>query len=308
MFATPRRLAAAVLAVAVLAAGCAAPAATATWRQVYPLQDMQSFTIAGDGVSVVVAPPPPYPNDHEVSDEEFATTYADAKITAAFPGLPTYAVPRDEYRSSPYGISVGIARMAPDDPAPTVLIGGYSGGAHCCATLQAISLVDGRPVSTILPMKDGEPLTEFPTDLDGDGIRDFEWIDNSLLYAFTSYAGSLPVPRIYNLRRGELVDVSHEARYAPRFREFAAEALAACRSEKSENAGPCAAYAYAMAIQGKAEEGIRTAVTLAEEPSWYPIDCLVDWVDDQCPEGKQRTFAGYEDALRWIMREHGYLP
>lgn len=296
-----------VLALAAALAG-AVPAQAQVWEQVFPLQRMQGFTIEGEGVTVKVTPPPPYPDDREVSDEEHAATYADAKITVQFPGLPIYEAPKDEYRSSPYGISVGIGRMAPDDVSPTVLIGGYSGGMHCCATLQAISLVDGSPVSTLLPMKDGEPVDAFPADIDGDGTRDFEWIDQSLLYAFASYAGSSPVPRIYNLRRAELVDVSREPQFAPLFRTFAAKALAACREEDSESAGPCAAYAYAMAVQGQAEEGIRTAVALAEEPLWYPHDCLAEYVDDRCPEGKERTFAGFEDALRWMMREHGYLP
>jgi hypothetical protein len=296
------------LAALTLAAALAVPAAAQTWEQVYPLQAQKTFTLTGEGVTVTITPPPPYPDDEEVSDEEFQASYEDATITVTYPGMAAYAVPTDTYRSSPYGISVGIGRMAEADAAPTVLIGGYSGGAHCCATLQAVSLVDGRPVSVILPMKDGEPVGEFPEDIDRDGVRDFEWIDNSLLYAFTSYAGSRPVPRIYNLQRGELADVSREPRYGGIFRQFADEALAECRAQDSENAGPCAAYAYAMAVQGEAEDGIRAAVSLAEEPSWYPIDCLVEWVDDQCPEGKERTFAGFEDALRWIMRENGYLP
>src|SRR5688500_3385218 len=207
----------------------AVPAQAQVWEQVFPLQRMQTFTLEDEGVTVTVTPPPPYADDAEISDEEFEATYADAKVTVQFPGLPAYLVPKVEYRSSPYGISVGIGRMAPDDAAPTVLIGGYSGGMHCCATLQVISLVDGAPISTLLPMKDGEPLDAFPTDIDGDGTRDFEWIDQSLLYAFTSYAGSWPVPRIYNLRRGEAVDVSREPRYAPKFRDFAANVLAECR-------------------------------------------------------------------------------
>src|SRR5690606_22399010 len=124
-----------------------------------------------------------------------------------------------------YGISVGIGRMGPDDPAATVLIAGYSGGAHCCATLQAVSLVDGGPVSAILPMKDGAPLDRLPQDLDGDGVRDFRWIDNSLLYAFSSYAASWPVPRIYNLRAGTVADVSREPRFAPIYHKFARQAL-----------------------------------------------------------------------------------
>ena len=285
----------------------AAPAQAQVWEQVFPLQRMQTFTIEGDGVTVTVTPPPPYADDAVISDEEFEATYADAKITVQFPGLPAYAVPKDEYRSSPYGISVGIGRMAPDDAMPTVLIGGYSGGMHCCATLQAISLIDGVPVSTLLPMKDGEPLDAFPVDIDGDGTRDFDWMDQSLLYAFTSYAASWPVPRIYNLRGGEVIDVSREPRYAAKFRDFAAKALAECKVDDVESAAPCAAYAYAMALQGKAEEGIRTAVENAGPPPWYPHDCLAEYVDDQGPEGQERTFAGFEDALRWIMRQHGYL-
>jgi hypothetical protein len=296
-----------LLALAAALAG-AAPAQAQVWEQVFPLQRMQTFTIEGDGVSVTVTPPPPYADDAEISDEEFEATYADAKITVQFPGLPVYEVPKVEYRSSPYGISVGIGRMAPDDAAPTVLIGGYSGGMHCCATLQAISLVDGAPVSALLPMKDGEPVDAFPADIDGDGARDFDWIDQSLLYAFTSYAGSWPVPRIYNLLRGQPVDVSREPRYAAKFREFAANVLAECRVDDSESAGPCAAYAYAMALQGRAEEGIRTAVDLAEAPPWFPHDCLAEYVDDQCPEGQERSFAGFEEALRWMMRKHGHLP
>ncbi len=296
-----------LLAVAAALAG-AAPAQAQVWEQAFPLQRMQTYTIEGEGVTVTVTPPPPYADDAVISDEEFEATYADAKITVLFPGVPAYALPKDEYRSSPYGISVGIGRMAPDDAVPTVLIGGYSGGMHCCATLQVISLVDGAPVSTLLPMKDGEPLDAFPADIDGDGTRDFDWIDHSLLYAFTSYAGSWPVPRIYNLRRGELADVSREPRYASKYRKFSNKALAECRKQDTESAAPCAAYAYAMALQGKAEEGIQTAARFARQPPWYPIDCTVDWVDDVCPEGKQRQFAGFEGALRWIMRENGYLP
>ena len=167
-----------LIAVAAALAG-AVPAQAQVWEQVYPLQRMQTFAIEGEGVTVKVTPPPPYPDGAEVSDEEFAATYADARITVLFPGLPSYEVPKDEYRSSPYGISVGIGRMAPDDAAPTVLIGGFSGGMHCCATLQAISLVDGAPVSTLLPMKDCEPLGAFPTDIDGAPNPYFDDVQNA---------------------------------------------------------------------------------------------------------------------------------
>lgn len=279
-----------------------------TWKQVYPLQDQKTFTIASEGVTVTVTPPPPYPDDEEVSDEEFQATYEDAAITVAFPGMAPFEVPKDRYRSSPYGISVGIGRMAPGDEAPTVLIGGYSGGAHCCATLQTVSLVDGKSVATILPMMDGEPVDKFPRDLDRDGTIDLEWRDDSLRYAFSSGAASWSIPRIYNLRRGAPVDVSRAPGFARIYREFAEDTLKECRSDEGERNGACAAYAYVRAIQGDAEDGVRTAVGLANDSDWYPYDCTVEYVDDRCPEGKERQFAGFEDALRWIMRKNGYLP
>ncbi len=286
-------------AIAVAASIAMTPAAAETWSRVVASDIFAPrptpATVADEGVTVTLTPGPP--------DDE-----SDAIIVVQFPGVAPYQVPTDEYRASIYGISVGIGRMAREDPAPTVLLGGYSGGAHCCATLQVVSLVDGRPTAMILPMTDGEPADAFPTDLDGDGERDIRRDDDSLLYAFTSYAGSTSVPRFYNLRRGELVDVSRKPGFAAIFRDFAEAALAECRKREVESAGPCAAYAYAMALQGKAEEGIRTAVTLSREPVWYPLDCTVEWVDDRCPEGKERTFAGFEDALRWMMRKHGYLP
>jgi hypothetical protein len=294
--------------VAALAVAGTVPAAAETWQEVYPLQDQKTFTVTGEGITVSVTPAPPYDDEAEDAGDEFGESYEDATIVVRFPGLPPFQVPRDEYRSSPYGIGVGIGRLAPDDPAPAVLLAGYSGGAHCCATTQLVSVVDGKPVAVSLPIKDGEPIHEFPRDIDGDGTRDFEWIDGSLLYAFTSYAGSWPVPRIYNVRGGELVDVTREPGFAATLRDFAKESLEACRTADFERAGPCAAYAYTRALQGEAEDGISTAVRYAGEPSWYPTDCTVEYDQNyECPEGKERTFANFEDALRWIMRENGYL-
>src|SRR5688500_18115 len=104
--------------VAIAALICAAPAAAKTWREVVardifaPRQE--PVAIVDGGVTVTVTPGPP--------DDE-----SDAMIIVQFPGVAPYRAPRDEYRKSIYGITVGIGRLAPDDPAPTVLLGGYSG-------------------------------------------------------------------------------------------------------------------------------------------------------------------------------------
>ncbi len=288
------------------ALGLAAPAQARTWKQVYPLQEQKTFTIASEGVTVTVTPAPQF-DDTADAEESFRDSYEDATIEVVFPGLPSFHVPMDKYRPSPYGISIGIGRISTGDAAPTVLIAGYSGGAHCCATLQAVSLVDGVPVATILPMKDGEPVDRFPRDIDRDGTIDIQWADDSLRYSFSSGAASWSVPRIYNLERGQPVDVSREPGFARIYRELAKDTLKECRSDEGERNGACAAYAYVRAIQGDPEDGIRTAVSLATDSDWYPYDCTVDYVDDMCPAGKERQFTGFEDALRWIMRRNGYL-
>jgi hypothetical protein len=291
-----------------LAAALSVPAGARTWKQVFPLQQQKVSTIASEGVTVTLTPPPPAPEDREVSDEEYDALYKDPTIVVTFPGLPPFEVPQDASRSSVYGISVGIGRMSRDDPAPTVLISGYSGGMHCCATLQIVSLVGGAPVVDRLPPMDGEPLDRFPSDIDGDGTRDIRWNDDSLLYQFASHAGSRQVPSIYAIKDGHAVDVSREARFASVYRRFARDTLTSCRRETHGENGECAAYAYAMALQGQAEQGIQTAAALVKTTTWLPSECTVALVEDQCPKGKERTFEAFEPALRWIMQKHGYLP
>ena len=283
------------------------PAGARTWKEVFPIPAQRTLTVASEGVTVLLTPQP-YPEETDGTEDELDDSYEDVIVEVQFPGLPPYRVPRDEARESIYGISVGIGRLASGDTAPVVMLGGYSGGAHCCTTLQVVSLVDGHAVTTGLPLRDGEIADSFPRDVDGDGTVDIRWSDDSLLYAFTSYAGSRAVPRFYNLRQGRLVDVSREGGFAREYRSFARKALRDCREDDVENSSACAAYAYALAIQGRAEEGIRTAAELANDPLWYPVDCTVQRVEDQCPEGKERAFTGFEDALRWLMRQNGYLP
>jgi hypothetical protein len=291
-----------VAAIAIATLGWVAPTAAETWREV-TASDVYAprqtpVTVSDDGVTVTVTPGPP--------DDD-----SDATIVVEFPGFAPYRVPTDEYRTSIYGISVGIGRMARDDATPTVLLGGYSGGAHCCATLQIVSLVDGRAITETLPMTDSDRMKRFPRDIDGDGAVDIRWSDDSLQYQFASHAGSWNVPRIYNMAGGKALDVSRQPGFAGIFQDFAQKTLESCRKNDTPENGDCAAYAYAMAVLGQAEEGIGTAASLARPPGFLglPEDCSVEYDENyQCPEGKEITFHSFEPALRWLMRKHGYLP
>jgi hypothetical protein len=275
-------------------------------RLVMPLQQQKVATVSADGTMVRLAPASRQVVDAETGESD-ALDYVE--VTVTFPGLAPFAVPLDEYGSDAYGNWVSVGKMAKDAPFASVILEGYSGGAHCCATFRLVTLVAGKPV--VLPLEgiDGEPSNRFPRDLDRDGTVDILRQDDSFRYAFASGAGSWSPPQVWNLRGGALVQVDAEPRFAALWRDYAAKSLKQCRNNKYERNGACAAHAAAMARLGKAEEGIAAAVRHAEQsPMFLPESCKVDYVDYQCTEGQEITFSAFEPALRWFLKEQGYIP
>jgi hypothetical protein len=290
-----------LLAIALLAllALSALPARAQVWRKVEQPFKQDVVIVESDGATVRVE------RHWQGKGDDRQPVLA---VVVKLPGLAPYRLAAGEAREDAYGLRIGIGRLARNDPRPSVIVEGYTGGAHCCTTFQLVTTVDGAPRTLPLDWKDGDFDEHFPRDLDGDGIVDIRRTDDAFLYAFTSYAASWNLPVYYNLRGGRLVDVTREPRFAPLFRDFAARTLAHCRdkSDPGRN-GACAAYAGAMARLGRAEEGIRTAVTYAAVSDWYPDDCLVPLVEDACPAGKERKFASFKEALRWFLKQHGYI-
>ena len=54
-------------------------------------------------------------------------------------------------------------------------------------------------------------------------------------------------------------------------------------------------------------QGITEAVRFAPKADWLPEPCTVDYVNDECPEGKALVFSGFEEGLRWLLSQQGYL-
>lgn len=275
-------------------------------RHLSTLEQQRATTLQAEGATVVVSPTTRSWRDDETGE----TAQVDAVgITVTLPGQAPFALPYDEWRNEAYGEWVTILRLSKENAAPVAIVEGYSGGAHCCATFQMVALVDGKPKALTLPPIDGEPSASRPRDIDGDGVVDFLRQDDSFRYAFASGAGSWSPPAIWNLRSGEMVDVSAEPRFSRLWRDYAARTLKACRSDKYERNGACAAHAAAMARLGRAEDGIAAASRLAATESFFlPEGCKVDYVEDVCPAGQEITFAAFEPALRWFLRENGYAP
>ena len=186
-----------------------------------------------------------------------------------------------------------------------VLLETYSGGAHCCAVVQA-AVPDGGAFRVVdLGRYDGERLARRPTDWDGDGALDFIVTDDSFLYAFSSYADSLPPPLILNIEGGKAVDVSARPAFRPIFEQAMAEAEKGCAAGGN---GHCAAYAAAAARAGAFDAAWAKVMRFHDRKARdWPTACRVAEGEDGCPEGQEITYASYPEALRAFLVERKYI-
>ena len=76
-----------------------------------------------------------------------------------------------------------------------LLINGYSGGAHCCFSLDIFDL--GSSPTNILSLDAGN-CGASPVDLNGDGIFEIGTCDDSFAYRYCAYAGSPKVDTYYS--------------------------------------------------------------------------------------------------------------
>ena len=200
----------------------------------------------------------------------------------------------------------GVGRLDSRVAVPQVLFTSYSQGAHCCTQVTLFELVAGHWRTIDMQSWDGEPLTNFPTDLDGDGVRDILMNDDRFGYAFASHAESLAPVRIFNIVDGTFVDVSASPRYHAVFQRDLREAQTGCAEHSN---GACAAFVAIAARLGRADWAWPIMLAGYDRHSdWtYPTDCRVP-LDAQtaCPENQTITFRDMPQALSWFLRHNGY--
>lgn len=200
---------------------------------------------------------------------------------------------------------IGVGKIDPASPASQVLFTTFSGGAHCCAGVQLVELLNGAWKTTEIGAEDGDRLAEFPKDLDGDGQREVQLTDDSFLYAFASYAESRAPPLIVTVKAGQTKDVSAEPRFRPVFQAYLATVEPECRAHSN---GACPAYAAAAARLGKLDEAWPVVLQSYDATAdWMlPTACQVDDANTACPEESQVAFDTYPEALRWFLGHTGY--
>ena len=75
---------------------------------------------------------------------------------------------------------IEVLKLDPRARNPALLFITYSGGAHCCTTVDIYEPMRGMWRHAMLG-GDGEPLSALPKDIDGDGIPDIVMADDSFL-------------------------------------------------------------------------------------------------------------------------------
>lgn len=184
-----------------------------------------------------------------------------------------------------------------------VLFSSFSGGAHCCTSLTLLEIKDGAWRATDLGQRDGD-AAQLPRDLDGDGVKEFVFVDQSFLYTFDSYAGSWGPPVVVSVADGRVRDVSAQARFKSMYQSELAEMRDACGERAN---GACAAYVATAARVGQLDQAWAFMLRSYDQSSdWiYPSACRVRTAAE-CPAEAELKFASFPESLQWFLGEQGY--
>lgn len=210
----------------------------------------------------------------------------------------------------PYGF--GVTRLDAQAPDPQFLIREYSGGAHCCTVLRALSIQDGKLVEAELGSFDAMSMDGLDDrmnlrDQDGDGIIDLIVNDDAFNYRFGSYADSRFVPRVVTLERGLPTDASRRPAFRPVFVRARDAVTSDCLREGQPAA--CAAYVAASARLGDVAESWQKMLRAVKPVDGfsYPDGCRSIRADGDCAAVDLVRDAGFAEGLRLFLSEHGYL-
>jgi hypothetical protein len=181
----------------------------------------------------------------------------------------------------------------------------YSGGAHCCTSVVLLEKGKAGWRETDLGSWDGEPLSAFPKDIDGDGTPDLVFNDQRFAYTFSPYAMSFMPPRVFNVIGGRSVEVSGEPRYRKLFEDQLDAAKNGCLSH---NNGACAGYVAIASRLGQRDDAWQIMLQSYDQSTGWslPSACRTIEVNGVCPKDEGITFKSYPAALAWFLVDAGY--
>ena len=227
-------------------------------------------------------------------------------LTIAAPGLRSLTLPGV---GGPLGNGValvGVVQLDPKAARPAVLLQTFSGGAHCCTTLD-LAIPASAGWRTYELTFDGDTSQEIVDS--GYGAPPVLLIgDSAFDYAFASHAGSYLLKRAYAVQGGRLVDVSGEARLAGLRRDAMNATLGRCQAKSADRNGECAAYVAAASLIGQHDAAWKRMLALYDVTGdVWPNGCRVD-DHAGCPKRDVLAFKSFPAALAWFLWRYGYAP
>ena len=199
----------------------------------------------------------------------------------------------------------GVGKLDPLGVTQQVIFTSYTGGLHCCTQITVLELFDGAWRKINLGQWDGDPLKDFPSDVDGDGTPDFVLKDDRFDYAFAPYTESHKPPRIFNIEGAKLVEVGKEARYDSVYDADMKSAYAGCMKRKN---AACAAFVANASRLGRREWAWNVMLAhYRQSTDWnFPTKCKVPLEAGVCPPGRSEQFREFPEALAWFLTDTGY--
>ncbi|MFC4640059.1 hypothetical protein [Deinococcus hohokamensis] len=169
------------------------------------------------------------------------------------------------------------------DGVPEVILGRFSGGAHCCFDYSVYSLT--TPLRRILHAATAHSDGFEVTQLDGQGPRELVTGDWRFAYAYgLSFADSPALPKVYALRGGQYVEATRD------FPQFLLQGLNDTASEASSGT-----YLFNYAVQVLAGRAAAAEAYVRTLPA--PDRA---WLENYLPDIRQHlSSAGLED---WPQR------
>ena len=197
-----------------------------------------------------------------------------------------------------------VVQMDAASDARQVILSSFSYGAHCCTVGTLVEHTPSGWRKVDLGAWDGDRLS-LPTDVDGDGKKEFVLADESFLYSFAPYAGSSAPPAIFVIEQGQMKDVSDQPRYRSIFQEDLTAARDACREYGN---GACASYAATAARLGQLDAAWPVVLSGAKDKDWDPPAPCRDRPNEICNDDKAVPFNSFGESLQWFLGVRGYTP
>lgn len=181
------------------------------------------------------------------------------------------------------------------DSAPTVLLGFYTGGAHCCTIVRAYTRSGAGLTSVDRPI--GDPGVVL-TDLNHE--PGLVTADDSFSYEFTDYAASGDPVEVLTFDHGAFTNVTR--RFPSLIRSDATRWWTAFRQSPQDDLGVLAAWAADRCELGQRAEVTATLASL-EGHHKLGADVTAAQSSPFWPSG-----SGYVTALDAFLVKHGYCP